>query len=89
MREIYVLRNGELVPKRLAPPKKSTVLLRDIPAYDCPVTGKMIDGRAAHRENLKRQGCRVLEPGETAQAQRDFARGRVPHDNDFSFLDRN
>lgn len=39
----------------------------DYEGYNCPVTGKYIEGRAAHEENLKRQGCRVLEPGETEQ----------------------
>jgi len=32
--------------------------------YECPVTGKMIDGRKAHEENLARHGCRILESGE-------------------------
>jgi putative FmdB family regulatory protein len=38
--------------------------------YTCPVTGKWIGSRGEHRENLQRQGCRVLEPGETALSQR-------------------
>lgn len=38
--------------------------IKDYEAYECPVTGKMIEGRAAHRENLKRTGCRIFEPGE-------------------------
>lgn len=40
----------------------------DLAGYDCPVTGKWIEGRRAHEENLKRTGCRLLEPGETRQA---------------------
>ena len=36
----------------------------DYEAYQCPVTGKTIEGRKAHEENLKRQGCRVYESGE-------------------------
>lgn len=36
----------------------------DYEAYECPVTGKMIEGRAAHGENLKQTGCRLLENGE-------------------------
>lgn len=43
----------------------------DYEAYDCPVTGDMIEGRVAHRENLKKHGCRILEPGEREQARRD------------------
>lgn len=36
----------------------------DFAAYDCPITGKSIEGRVAHEENLKRNDCRILEPGE-------------------------
>lgn len=36
----------------------------DYPGYSCPVTGKWVEGRKAHRENLARTGCRILEPGE-------------------------
>ena len=36
----------------------------DYPGYSCPVTGKWIEGRRAHTENLAQQGCRVFEPGE-------------------------
>lgn len=45
----------------------------DYKAYDCPVTGRMIEGRRAHQENLKRTGCRLLEPGEKEQSIRDRA----------------
>lgn len=40
----------------------------DYPGYTCPVSGKWIEGRRQHQENLKRTGCRVLEPGETDRA---------------------
>lgn len=36
----------------------------DYAGYSCPITGNWVEGRAAHRENLKRTGCRVLERGE-------------------------
>ena len=42
----------------------------DYAGYTCPVTGNWIEGRKAHNENLKRHGCRVLEPGETEAAVR-------------------
>jgi len=42
----------------------------DYQGYECPVTGKWIEGRRAHEENLKRTGCRVLEPGETEGVMR-------------------
>lgn len=36
----------------------------DYPPYECPITGKSVEGRRAHLENLKRHNCRLLEPGE-------------------------
>lgn len=39
----------------------------DYAGYECPVSGKWIEGRRAHEENLKRTGCRILEPGERDQ----------------------
>lgn len=47
------------------------MVLGDYEAYDCPVTGKMIEGRAAHNENLKRTGCRLNEPGEFADVKKN------------------
>lgn len=48
----------------------------DYPGYECPVTGKWVEGKAAHRENLKRTGCRLLESGETEQFKRDLPKRR-------------
>lgn len=46
----------------------SAVAIRaDYAGYSCPITGKWIEGRRAHQENLARHGCRVYETGETAQ----------------------
>lgn len=42
----------------------------DYAGYACPITGSWIEGRQAHKENLARHGCRVLEAGETEQAVR-------------------
>lgn len=42
----------------------------DYPGYSCPVTGKWIEGRRAHEENLAKHGCRVLESGETEEFKR-------------------
>lgn len=36
--------------------------------YTCPVTGDWIGSKAAHRENLAKHNCRVLEPGEKEAA---------------------
>ncbi len=43
-------------------------IIGDYAPYQCPVTGKWIEGRKAHEENLKRTGCRILEPGESEAA---------------------
>jgi len=42
----------------------------DFQGYSCPVTGKWVEGRKAHEENLKRTGCHVLEKGEKEDAVR-------------------
>jgi len=42
----------------------------DYKEYTCPVTGKPVVGKKQHLENLKRTGCRVLEPGETEGQKR-------------------
>lgn len=42
----------------------------DYPAYESPVTGRRIEGKRAHLEELKRTGCRLLEPGERQDAER-------------------
>jgi len=43
-------------------------VVADYAGYECPITGDWIEGRAAHRENLAKHGCRVFEPGEQAAA---------------------
>lgn len=48
----------------------AAAIVPDYAPYQCPVTGKLIDGRKAHQENLKRHGCRVLEPGEKEATER-------------------
>lgn len=44
------------------------MIVMDYPGYQCPITGTWIEGRRAHRENLKKHGCRVLESGEKEAA---------------------
>lgn len=48
----------------------------DYAPYECPVTGRQIEGRRQHEENLKRTGCRLLEPGESAQYIKDLPKKR-------------
>lgn len=51
---------------------KAPAVHADIPAYVSTVTGKLIDGKAARREDLKRSGCRPWEGLE--QEQKEAAR---------------
>jgi len=39
-------------------------ITRDIAPYMSMASKQMIDGRAAQREDLKRTGCRVVDPSE-------------------------
>jgi len=39
-------------------------IISDTKPYKSPFGGKVIDGRAARREDLKRNGCRETDPGE-------------------------
>ncbi len=38
------------------------MIVSDIPAYVSPASGKLIDGKAERREDLKRTGCVPWEP---------------------------
>jgi hypothetical protein len=58
-------------PEHFEPPR--IYLALDYKAYRCPVTGRPVEGRRAHQENLKRTGCRVLERGEREHNQRTRA----------------
>ena len=71
---LILLNREELCPTCSTPSSRqicAPAIVADYPGYSCPVTGKWIEGRRAHEENLKRQGCRVLETGETEQATRE------------------
>lgn len=54
----------------------------DYEGYESPATGKWIEGRRAHLEDLAASGCRILEPGET----REFQRRKAQEDE--AFFDR-
>ncbi len=40
----------------------------DYPAYVSPASGRVVEGKKAHLEELKRTNCRLLEPGERQDA---------------------
>ncbi len=50
--------------KRAQQPSAFPYVVRDTAAYVSPVTKKVIDGKAARREDLKRSGCREVDPSE-------------------------
>ena len=52
----------------------------NLPAYACPITGNIIDGRKAHEENLARHGCRILETGERENVIKQKAREEAAFD---------
>jgi putative FmdB family regulatory protein len=47
--------------KRLMPAPR---IQMDYQGYNCPITGKWVEGRRAHEENLRKHNCRILESGE-------------------------
>lgn len=42
----------------------------DYPGYVCPVSGKYVEGKKAHKANLEKHGCRILEKGEFESKER-------------------
>ena len=63
----------QFCPECMKPAQKvlsPSLIKGDIPGYNCPITGKWIDGKKAHRENLAKHGCREFEPGERDEYNR-------------------
>ena len=46
----------------------------DYAGYTCPISGKWIEGKKAHKENLAKYGKRVLEKGELQECRKAKAR---------------
>ena len=68
----YVWRNGAFRDKRTGRRMKvkdenaicAPRVQSDIPPYLSVASGKMVDGNAARREDLKATGCRPVDPSE-------------------------
>jgi hypothetical protein len=61
----YVAAAGRLIEIiDLDEPPRAAAVMGDLPAYESPIDGRVIDGRAARREDLKRNQCRPYEAGE-------------------------
>ena len=80
----FVWRSGSWVNKHTLEPMHKPyegqvccpTVQSDIPEYISPVTMKPVVGRAAQREDLKRAGCRLVDPSEHTPVYRNerFAR---------------
>ena len=51
--------------------RPSHLIWADLPAYESPIDGRIIEGRAQRREDLKRNGCREYDPGMKQDAKRN------------------
>jgi hypothetical protein len=49
---------------------EAPAVVPDIPAYTSPVDGRLIEGRRAREEDLKRNGCVPWEPGMRQDVER-------------------
>lgn len=82
----YTFRNGQWIDKATGEPaprsfteRKNSItkpkLCSDIPAYKSPIGGYVVEGRAARREDLKRNNCREVDPTENRVAySEEFAK---------------
>lgn len=58
-------------------PPQSAAVHGDYEGYQSPVTGEWIEGKRAHREDLKRHGCRLYEGRQVEE--REAAKVRAEH----------
>jgi hypothetical protein len=78
----YVWRDGRFVDKKTGGPMATQhygvahpYVMSDLPAYVSPLGDGVVEGRAARREHLKRNGCREVDPSEykPTYLNREFA----------------
>jgi predicted nucleic acid-binding Zn ribbon protein len=50
--------------------------------YESPASGKWVEGRRAHFEDLARTGCRIKEPGESAAYMKKVASGELKRERE-------
>lgn len=62
----YIWRDGDWREVVWTPPRKAVApyVWSDLPAYKSPLGTGVVDGRKARREDLKRGGCREVDPSE-------------------------
>lgn len=90
---VFVRRNGRFVNKTTGKPMLPNnwtsqpvampSVQSDIEPYKSPLGNYMVDGRAARREDLKRNGCREVDPSEyepvfrSPKLEERYARGKT------------
>ena len=62
----FIMQDGELVEvvRGPRPPSRFPMISSDLPAYRSPCGTGWIEGRAARREDLKRNNCIEVGPGD-------------------------
>lgn len=75
MRKRYVWdeKLKKLVEQAERRPSEHHFVWADLPAYQSPVTLGMVEGRYQRREDLKRSGCREVDPSEIKYADQRLA----------------
>ena len=61
---------------------RAAFVMGDIPAYTSPIDGRLIDGRKARREDLKRNNCRPWEGRDQEQKEADRRRADLDQQTD-------
>lgn len=83
-RFVYDRASGQLVKVQ---PRRAAALhfiQPDLPAYESPITGQVIEGRKARREDLRRHGCRPYEGRD--QEEKEAAKVRAARERDLDNL---
>lgn len=90
---VYDRETGKLVEKGLFHAKRANsskfsnvvpfpYVRGDLPPYRSPITGQIIEGRKARREDLARSGCREIDPSEFKPIYKNYefcAKRRLPY----------
>jgi hypothetical protein len=73
-REIYIFHQGQIKLKQQADEMnisaKGPYVISDTPGYLSPLGTGWIEGKSARREDLKRSGCREVEPSEFSRSRK-------------------
>lgn len=74
-------RSDYIAPKEPVSASKRSLLpapmiAGDYKPYECPITGRTIDGRIEHKQNLEQHGCRVHEKGEFEDVKKNGVKDR-------------